>query len=72
MKTGIDVGQRVQYLGGGSWKPTGKITETRNGISMNGALLISPKVRVEWDNGDTSGWLSVSDFTFQDSDELEK
>lgn len=57
----FDIGQRVQYRSGGNWKPFGVIVEIQDGMKMNDAVLFAPRYKVQWDDGDESGWLSYHD-----------
>lgn len=58
-KVFFKVGDRVQYRSGGNWKPYGVIVDEQPAITMNGAVLVGPKYKVRWDDGDESGWLSL-------------
>lgn len=60
-KQTFEIGQRVQYRSGGNWKPFGVVVEANEPITMNGAVLVSPRYKVRWDDGDESGWLSAHD-----------
>jgi hypothetical protein len=57
----FEIGQRVQYRSGGNWRPFGVVVEKEPPITMNGAVLVGPHYKVQWDadgEGDVSGWLS--------------
>ena len=51
------MGKRVQ-LDAGREILTGTVVDYQQPVLMNGAVLISARYRVKWDDGDESGWLS--------------
>ena len=57
----FEVGDRVQYVSGGNWKPVGTVIEIQDGMTMNSAVLFAPRFKVRWDDGEESGWLSYHD-----------
>ncbi len=56
------VGDRVQYVSGGSWKPIGAIKKISPAIYLDEKLISGEMCTIIWDETlEESGWISTKD-----------
>lgn len=55
------LGQMVLLKYGGGHRLIGEVVEIEPAILMNGAVLSSEHYKIEWEDGNVSGWLSWYD-----------